>query len=59
MKILEQNLVPYLNLENKKITLFWNPHEDSPSGFNEKVKICFEKKRLPFNSVFIKSVFKC
>lgn len=26
MKIIEQNLVPYFNTENKKITLFWNPH---------------------------------
>jgi hypothetical protein len=26
MKILEQNLTPYLDLVNKKITLFWNPN---------------------------------
>ena len=58
MKILDQNLVPYFNIQNRKITLFWNNHEEGPPGFNEKVKICYENKKLPFNSAFLKSVFK-
>lgn len=58
MKIIEQNLVPYFNTENKKITLFWNPHERGSPLYNEKIKICSENKKPPFSNFFINSIFK-